>query len=294
MTGLILLDKPTGMTSFLACSIIRGVSKEKRVGHTGTLDPMATGVLPVLVGKATALSRYLIEADKRYTATIKLGVTTDTMDITGNVTATSDNIPSRDEIEKTVASFQGRQIQTPPIYSAIRVDGRRLYDIARNGEDVEIPKREVEIHSIDLIEFIGDDTFKIDVCCSKGTYIRSLANDIGLKLGCGATLSDLRRTETAGFGIDGCVLLAQIKENGAEQYLLPAQAALPHIKQLNISQKQAVRFTNGGALALERLNEKSLSAGDIRLVMLGERMLGVGRVADDSSELAPVTVIDKI
>lgn len=294
MTGLILLDKPGDMTSFLACSIIRGISKEKHVGHTGTLDPMATGVLPVLVGKATALSQYLLEADKRYTAVVKLGITTDTMDITGAVTSQSDAIPARDEVIKAVASFEGRQIQTPPIYSAIRVDGQRLYDIARKGGEAQIPKREVTIHSIDIIDFYEDGSFQIDVHCSKGTYIRSLANDIGAKLGCGATLAELRRTETAGFGIEKCVPLSTLKERGVEPFLVAPQLALPHMKKVNITQKQAVRFTNGGKLSSERLTLPEVFAGENLVVMYEDTMLGVARASDDLSEIVPKTVINKI
>ncbi len=294
MTGLILLDKPSDMTSFLACSIIRGISKEKHVGHTGTLDPMATGVLPIFVGKATGLSRYLIEADKRYTAVIKPGVATDTMDITGNVVSSSNDIPSREEIERVVASFKGKQIQTPPIYSAIRVDGRRLYDIARSGGEAEIPQREITIYSIDILEFFEDSSFSVDVCCSKGTYIRSLANDIGKQLGCGATLASLRRTSTAGFGIESCTPLADIKANGAESYLIAPEKALPHLKRVSVSQKQAVRFTNGGALSVERLTLGETTPEEDMVVMHGEIMLGVGRISADAQELAPKTVINKI
>lgn len=293
MTGLILLDKPSGMTSFLACSIVRGISKEKHVGHTGTLDPMATGVLPIFVGKATGLSQYLIEADKSYTATVKLGITTDTMDTTGNITSQSDKLPEREDIIKAVESFKGVQMQTPPIYSAIRVDGRRLYDIARNGGDAEIPQREITIHSIEIKEFT-EEGFVMDVCCSKGTYIRSLANDIGQKLGCGAALSALRRTNTAGFGIEKCVELSAIKEQGVEPYLLPPQDALPHLRRVNVSHKQAIRFTNGGALSIQRLNFDSPQAGENMIVMFGDTMLGIGKTSDDLGEIAPKTVIAKI
>ncbi len=294
MTGLILLDKPGDMTSFLACSIIRGISKEKHVGHTGTLDPMATGVLPVLVGKATALSQYLLEADKRYTAVVKLGITTDTMDITGAVTSQSDAIPQREEVAKVVASFEGKQIQTPPIYSAIRVDGQRLYDIARKGGEAEIPKREITVHSIKITEFFEDGSFAMEVHCSKGTYIRSLANDIGARLGCGATLSSLRRTETAGFGIEKCIPLSTLKEQGVEPFLVAPQYALPHLKRVNTTQKQAVRFTNGGRLSSQRLTLPEVLPGENLLVMFEDTMLGVACVSDDMTEIVPKTVINKI
>jgi len=294
LTGLILLDKPADMTSFLACSVVRGISKEKHVGHTGTLDPMATGVLPILLGKATALSQYLTVADKRYTAVVKPGVTTDTFDTTGNILSTDDNIPSRAEIERVVASFEGLQTQTPPIFSAIQVDGRRLYDIARSGGEVEIPKREITIHSVKITNFFPDGSFELDVHCSKGTYIRSLANDIGKAIGCGAALSGLRRTVTAGFPIERCVSLDTLRAEGVEPYLIPPQEAVPDMPRISVTQKQAVRFTNGGQLSCERLTFADIKSGDAVAVMLGDVMLGVGVISDDMRELCPKTVIKKI
>ena len=294
MIGLILLDKPADMTSFLACSVVRGISKEKHVGHTGTLDPMATGVLPILLGKATALSQYLTVSDKRYVATVKLGITTDTFDITGNILTESKNIPEREEIERVVASFKGKQIQTPPIYSAIQVDGRRLYDIARNGGEVEIPQREITVHSIEIVKFNPDGSFVIDVNCSKGTYIRSLASDIGKALGCGAALSALRRTVTAGFPIEKCVTLETLKQEGVEPFILPPEEAVPDMKRINVTKKQAIRFTNGGALSAERLTLNGLGFGEPAAVMQGGVMLGVGVLSEESGELRPKTVINKI
>lgn len=294
MTGLILLDKPPGMTSFLACAVIRRLSGEKHVGHTGTLDPMATGVLPVLVGRATSLSQYLTVADKSYVATVQLGITTDTYDITGTVMSRSDYIPSREEVIKTVESFKGLQIQTPPIYSAIRVDGQRLYDVARRGGTAEVPQREITVHSVAVAEFSEENCFTMQVSCSKGTYIRSLAHDIGKKLGCGAVLTALRRTETAGFGLEYCVSLDTLKADGVQKYLISPAEILPAMRKVSVSQKQAIRFTNGGALDVQRLKCERIDCGENVCVMFDDCMLGVARVEGEPLQLAPKTVIEKI
>ena len=194
MQGLILLDKPSGITSFGAVARVKRTAHEKRVGHTGTLDPMATGVLPVLLGRATALSGLLLDADKRYTAEIKLGTVTDTDDITGSVLSQSAVNVTEKELEDALLHFTGKIKQRPPAYSALKKDGVPMYRLARRGDMPEIPEREVEIFEISQPTGLTGDTFKIDVHVSKGTYIRSLARDLGEFLGCGACLSALRRT----------------------------------------------------------------------------------------------------
>ena len=252
MNGLVLVDKPQGLTSFSAASIMKRAYGTKRVGHTGTLDPLATGVLPILVGRATRLCSYVLESDKRYIATVRLGVTTDTLDITGKVMSECKPEIDREKLLQAINSFKGDILQVPPMYSAIRVDGKRLYEIAREGGEVERSARSVTIHAIELLEFDGTD-FVIDVTCSKGTYIRTLADDIGRALGCGATMTALRRIATAGFTIDMCTDPDIIKLD-PEKYLLPAHLAVPQFSSVTVTEKQANRFLCGGELSLDRIH----------------------------------------
>ena len=254
MIGLILLDKPKGITSFSAVNAIKRKAHEKRVGHTGTLDPMATGVLPVLLGRATALSSLLLEGDKKYIAEIKLGVATDTDDITGTILSERKVNITPDELSKAVSGFLGVIEQRPPSYSAIKKDGVRLYTLARKGEEIEIPTRKVEIFEANILSPLNDeDIFKVEFLVSKGTYIRSLARDLGEALGCGATLYSLRRTKTSQFSIENCVPLDDINEDNIENYILSEETVVSHLKEINVTQKQAIRFCNGGQLSFDRL-----------------------------------------
>ena len=254
MQGLLLLDKPQDITSFSAVSAIKRAACEKRVGHTGTLDPMATGVLPILLGRATSLSSLLLDADKRYTAKIRLGITTETDDITGEVIEEKAVNLKDGELENALKNFTGKISQIPPMYSALKKDGVRLYTLAREGKTVDIPAREIEIFEIKLLSPLNEQNeFEIDVHVSKGTYIRSLARDIGEFLGTGATLTALRRTYASGFDISKCVSLEEIKENGIEKYILSEETALMHLREVTVTEKQAVRFCNGGQLGFERV-----------------------------------------
>ena len=250
MQGLVLLDKPEGITSFGAVAAVRKIFNQKRIGHTGTLDPFATGVLPVLLGRATRLSSYILESDKSYLAEIKLGITTDTLDITGNVLNRCDADFTREEIEQALVNFRGKILQQPPMFSAIHQDGVRLYQLARQGKTIDRPKREVEIFSNEIVSF-EDDTLLLSVNCSKGTYIRSLADDIGNFLGCGATVSKLRRTKSSNFSIEQCVSLEQLRKN-PEKYILSPEKVVEHLDTVNVTQNQAKRILNGGAIFLNR------------------------------------------
>jgi tRNA pseudouridine55 synthase len=280
MQGFILLNKPQGVTSFGAVAKIKRIAKEKRVGHTGTLDPMATGVLPVLLGRATALSSIMLDANKRYTATVKLGITTDTEDITGTVLTENPVNVSALQIEDALKHFTGKITQTPPMYSALKKDGVRLYDLARQGKSVEIPSREVEIFNINLISPLDvENCFKIDVLVSKGTYIRSLARDIGEYLGCGATLSALERTDTCGFSIENCVKLDDLNDDNIAAYIQSEENAVKHLRECRVTQKQAVRFSNGGQLGFERLHIENISNGELFRVKCDNVFIGIG-IAD--------------
>ena len=279
MQGMILLDKPEGMTSFSAVSAVKRIFGEKRVGHTGTLDPMATGVLPILLGRATRLCDLMLTADKRYTAEVLLGVETDTLDITGNVIKETDCDISASEFESVCSRFIGEYEQVPPMFSALKKDGVRLYDLARQGVEIERGARLVNIKKLAIIEKSGKNKFIIDVICSKGTYIRSLADDLGKAIGVGATLTMLRRTETAGYTADMCVTLDELKDN-PKKYLREADSVVSYCPSVNVTDNQTRRFLNGGELFLERLSfDIEVSDGDlIRVYSYDNKFLGLGLV----------------
>lgn len=283
MTGIICVNKEKDITSFGVCAKMRGILKEKKVGHTGTLDPMATGVLPVMIGGATRFLDYLPESDKGYRASFMLGKTTDTLDITGTVTAENEVSASKADVERVLIQFKGRIMQIPPMYSAVSVNGKRLYDLARQGIEVEREKREVEIKKLELSECNeAENEYTIDVLCTKGTYIRTLIDDIGRVLGCGAVMTSLIRTYAMGFTLDDCKTLAQLQQlkdsgEGFEGVLLPLEKALDAYDKVTVSPAQAVRFKNGGALDLERV-KKQLNVGEIyRVYDPDGAFLGLGK-----------------
>lgn len=282
MTGLLLINKPSGITSFSAVSRIKRAAHEKRVGHTGTLDPMATGVLPVFLGRSTALSSFLLEADKTYVAEFLFGKTTDTLDITGNVLSESKVNITETEINAAIEHFSGEIEQIPPMYSALKRDGVPLYKLARRGENVEIEPRKVVIRDIKIVSPLKNNKIKLSITCSKGTYIRSLCRDFGEYLGCGAVLASLDRTATAGFEIADCVDLDKINEENITGYILPAEKAVMHLRSVSVTKPQAVRFTNGGELDLARLKLRDAEIGEKLRVKFGEQLLGIAEVAADS------------
>lgn len=293
MQGLILLDKPSGITSFGAVAEIKRAAHEKRVGHTGILDPMATGVLPVLLGRATALSGLMLDADKRYTATVRLGITTNTDDITGLVTQTCDVRVTKEQIENAVSRFKGKIMQRPPDYSALKKDGVRLYALARRGETVDVPEREVTVFSAEIISYIEEkNEFTADFHVSKGTYIRSLARDIGEFLGCGACLSSLCRTYTGGFSLSQCISPDIITEQNIGNYLLDEEKAVEYLKEVQVTKKQAVRFSNGGQLGFERLRGVDFFENELVRVKCEELFLGIGRADIAKNQLAVKCVIN--
>ncbi len=289
--GLILLDKPQNITSFGAVAAIRKLVHSKRVGHTGTLDPMATGVLPIFVGRATSLSGILIDGDKRYTAGIKLGVVTDTDDITGEIISEKEVNVTASELQAAINKFIGKIQQIPPIYSAIKKDGVRLYKLAREGKTADIPPRDVEIFSLDLLSSPDrDNIFYLDAFVSKGTYIRSLARDIGEFLGCGATLVSLRRTLAAGFDIKDCIPLDVLTEDNIADFIHSEEKAVLSLREINITHKQAVRFCNGGQLDFERLKISDFKDNELLRVKLGDRLLGIG-IADCQNNFVAIKCI---
>lgn len=201
LSGVVIVNKGEGISSQGVVNKIKRIFGVAKAGHTGTLDPMACGVLPVLIGRAVKASEFMLTADKHYSATLTLGLTTDTEDISGTVLTRCDELPTDDEVMRVIGGFVGRYSQTPPMYSAIKVGGKKLYELAREGIVTEREPREVEIYSIMPTRLEGRGEWRLDVHCSKGTYIRTLCADIGKRLGCGGIMSALLRTEASGFGL---------------------------------------------------------------------------------------------
>ena len=276
MCGLLLVNKPSGITSFAVVAKIKKITGEKHVGHTGTLDPMATGVLPVLIGRATKLSDLMLCKDKCYKARIKLGVTTDTLDITGNILSEKPISVNIDEVDEALNRFTGEIMQSPPAFSAIKRDGVPLYRLAREGKEVEIGERKVTVFSLNRETDINkDNEFEVSCRVSKGTYIRSLARDIGEYLKTGATLTALCRTNTAGFDIKDCVCLDKLNKENISDYILPADFAVRDLKAVNVTKPQAVRFSNGGCLDFMRLPYCDYADGENVKIYYKDEFLGV-------------------
>ena len=257
MNGILNILKPTDMTSFDVVGYLRSVLKIKKIGHTGTLDPGAVGVLPVCVGKATKAIEFMIDKDKVYRAELTLGVSTDTQDATGNIISESAVNVSNIDIEDAVRSFVGKYSQVPPMYSALKVNGKKLYELARSGIEIERKPREVHIYYINILNIKGNKVI-FDVGCSKGTYIRTLCSDIGDKLGCGGHMSFLVRTKVGIFDIDTALTLEEVSElsksNALESRLISIGEVFINYKKTVISDREKTRLINGGALELKDMS----------------------------------------
>jgi tRNA pseudouridine55 synthase len=252
MNGIFNINKPAGMTSHDVVATIRRVSQAPRVGHAGTLDPLATGVLLICMGQATRISEYLSDHDKKYRARIRLGIETDTYDAAGKVIAEKPVPVTRDQVETALQSFVGKLLQTPPAYSAIKQDGVPLYKLARQGVKVETAPRQVEIYFIALLDFSPPE-MEIEVHCSKGTYIRSLAHDLGEKLGCGGHITALTRTAIGHFTLEDSVGFETLREaltqGYAGQFLHPLDEALLDFEAVVVEPDVAKRLQQGNAWA---------------------------------------------
>ena len=250
-SGILIVDKPEGWTSMDVCAKLRGVFHEKRVGHGGTLDPMATGVLPVFVGRATRAAEFAEKSDKEYIAGIKLGVITNTQDITGEVQERRPAQVSRERLETALEQFQGDIMQVPPMYSAIKINGKKLYELARKGREVERPARAVTIKALEILDKQGDSLYTIRVRCTKGTYIRTLCHDIGQALGCGGCMASLRRTMAAGFTLEDAVSLEQIRtESDPASLLLPVDCLFAGRPVLVLKSAEAEKKIRNGMTAV--------------------------------------------
>ncbi|AEV69025.1 tRNA pseudouridine(55) synthase TruB [Acetivibrio clariflavus] len=259
MDGILNILKPPGMTSFDVVAYLRRLLKEKKIGHTGTLDPGAVGVLPVCIGKATKTIEYLTDKDKEYRAELTLGISTDTQDSYGNVLKKCDVNIEKEEIYKAIMSFVGEYNQIPPMYSAVKVEGKKLYELARDGITIERAPRKVAIHSIDIVN-IKDNRVIFDVVCSKGTYIRTLCSDIGEKLGCGGHMSFLVRTRSGSFKLSDSLTLEEIyefsKDNSIEDKLLPIEKVFDDLERIDLSDVEAKKLINGAYVKLKGENYK--------------------------------------
>lgn len=287
MTGIICLDKPRDMTSFMAVKKASRLLGVKKAGHTGTLDPMATGVLVVMLGYSTRFIELLPEHRKSYTARVKLGITTDTLDITGKILNENPVNVSYDQLISVAEQFKGEILQTPPMYSALKKDGERLYDLARKGIEVTREQRKITIEKLEIYDFNGIE-FSMDVTCSAGTYIRSLCDDIGSTLGCGAVMTELRRTEANGFNIENSVTLEELEklvsENKAESVITSVEKALISYPEITVTNPQANRFHNGGALNYERLHGE-FPVGLYRVYSPDRKLLGLGEIITEKGDL---------
>lgn len=255
--GIVLLNKEAGMTSHTAVRRLALLFGVEKAGHTGTLDPMATGVLPVLVGRGVKASEYLTEGDKHYIATLRLGLTTDTEDTTGTVLTTSDDLPDEAEVLAALAAFRGEIMQTPPMYSAIKVGGHKLMDLARRGVTVERTARPVTVHRL-TAERLSACDYRLDVVCSKGTYIRTLCADIGAALGVGGAMASLCRAEAAGFPLSACKSLAAYEAMTEEERaaaVIPTERLFERLPALYFPPFFARLAENG-----QRVDEKKLGA----------------------------------
>lgn len=254
MNGIINVYKERGFTSHDVVAKLRGILHQKKIGHTGTLDPDAEGVLPVCVGKATKVCDLLTEKDKTYEACVRLGVTTDTLDMTGEILCRREVTVTEEDIRQTLQEFTGTILQIPPMYSAIKINGKKLYELARKGQEVQRAPRPVTIHELTMLSCdLSQHTFKIRVSCSKGTYIRSLCHDIGQKLGCGAAMQSLLRTRVGNFAIADAMRLAEIEEifldSGQTAFLKPVDSLFAAYPKVTAA-ISAMRFLqNGNSLA---------------------------------------------
>ena len=285
INGILLLDKPVGLNSNAALQRVKRLYNANKAGHTGNLDPLASGLLPICLGEATKFSSYLLDSDKRYIGTCKLGVTTRTADAEGEVIARSP-VPelSREQVEAVLNQFVGEIEQIPPMHSAVKVNGQPLYKLAHQGKEIERQPRTVHIYAIELLRLDADaDELEIDVRCSKGTYIRTLAEDIGKTLGCGAHLSALRRTAAGPFELAHAVSLTELEhlaEDGFEELdalLLPMEHALDNWPVVRLSDNSAHYVRQGQAVQVP----KAPSSGWVRLFEGESKFIGVGQILGD-------------
>ena len=274
MNGIVIIDKPEGWTSQNVVSKLRGVFQTRRIGHGGTLDPMATGVLPVFVGRATRGVEFFEHAEKTYEAVLRLGITTDTEDISGTVLEEKEVTVTESAFLASLDGFRGEIQQIPPMYSAIKINGQKLCDLARKGREVERKPRTITIHKLECLEFTGN-TARLLVHCSKGTYIRTLCKDIGVALGCGGCMESLRRVSAGEYTIENSVPLAQVvASEHPEQFLLAVDSMFRNYPAITLTEKQEKRCRNGNSFSI------TLESGTYRAYSQAGEFLMLAKVED--------------
>lgn len=276
--GILIVDKPAGWTSMDVCAKLRGVFREKRVGHGGTLDPMATGVLPVFIGRATRAVEFAESSDKEYIAGIKLGVVTNTQDTSGEILERRPVRISRDQLEAALERFRGDILQVPPMYSAIKINGRKLYELARKGREIERPPRPVTIKGLEVLDRKSDggSDYFLWIHCSKGTYVRTLCHDIGQVLGCGGCMSSLHRTAAAGFsGGEAYPMERILSAEHPEELLLPVDTLFQNREKLVLSPVIEKKVRNGMTAVLP-----ALASGEYRVYARSGEFLALCRAGD--------------
>ena len=278
MNGILIVDKPQGWTSHDVVAKLRGIYREKRIGHSGTLDPMATGVLVVFLGRATRAVELCENDEKTYIAGLRLGVVTNTQDITGETTEEKPVTVTRETVEDTLKQFLGPQTQIPPMYSAVKIGGKKLYELARKGQEVERKPRNIVISELELLEQNGKD-YLLKVRCSKGTYVRTLCHDIGAKLGCGGCLCSLQRSQAGRFRLGDAVSLETIQEAKNQEthleLLRPVDSIFAEYPQVVLGEKQTGRCKNGADIP-----GLGLEDGLYRVYGPGEEFLALGKSQD--------------
>lgn len=292
MVGFLVIDKPEGWTSFDIVAKVKRLTGIKKIGHTGTLDPMATGVMVLMLGRTAKLLNFLPNTDKRYTAAVKLGAKTDTLDRTGSIVSLSNRSANAEDIQGALAGFAGDIEQIPPMYSAVKKNGVRLYDLARQGKEVYREKRKVRINKISLISFDEPgQRLILDIECSSGTYIRTLADDLGEMLGTYAYLDALRRTSACGFDEAVSVKIDDISAADPFKHVIEPDAAFKDCIAAYVSKAQSVRLINGGWLDMKRVDITCGSPPEIVRIYDGESFLGLGKVDRENGRLNPACII---
>ncbi len=292
VSGIILLDKPKGFSSNAALQKVRWLLNAEKAGHTGSLDPLATGVLPLCFGEATKFSQYLLDADKGYETLMQLGVTTTTADAEGDVLEEREVTIGRAEIEAALPAFRGPIRQVPPMYSALKRDGQPLYKLARAGQVVEREPRSVTINRLELLGVEGDQA-RLDVACTKGTYIRTLVEDLGHVLGCGAHVAELRRTQAGPFSLAQTVTLEELEQvhadgghEAVDQFLMPSDSGLEHWPLVHFSEHSAFYWLHGQPVRAPDAPQ----FGMVRVQDHNGRFIGIGEVSEDG-RIAPRRLI---
>lgn len=276
--GIIIIDKPAGWTSMDVCAKLRGILKTKKIGHAGTLDPMATGVLPVFVGQATRAVSFAEGGEKEYVAGLRLGRTTNTQDTEGQTLTQSPVTVGREELEAVLPRFTGEISQIPPMFSAIKINGQKLYDLARQGKEVERKARAVTIFALEVVEQVSETDYILRIRCSKGTYVRTLCHDIGQALGCGGCMFSLRRTMAAGFTLDESVTLERMQEGG-EALLRPTDSLFRDRPDYRLkTEKQEERCRNGNPFFIQ----ENLPEGEYRIYGREGAFLCLSRLQGDT------------